>query len=49
VPSRLQRIEGARKKFFAKESISKPYVERLAKQLKAREYLYYSLERVFAS
>jgi hypothetical protein len=49
VPPRLQRIEGARKKFFAKESIAKPYVERLAKQLKAREYLYYSLERVFAS
>jgi len=33
VPSRLQRIERARKKFFAKESIAKAYVERLAKQL----------------
>lgn len=33
VPSRLHRIEGARKKFFAKESIAKAYVERLAKQL----------------
>ena len=33
VPPRLQRIEGARKKFFAKESIAKAYVERLAKQL----------------
>lgn len=33
VPPRLHRIEGARKKFFAKESIAKAYVERLAKQL----------------
>jgi integrase len=33
VPQRLHRIEGARKKFFAKESIAKAYVERLAKQL----------------
>jgi integrase len=33
VPPRLQHIEGARKKFFAKESIAKAYVERLAKQL----------------
>lgn len=33
VPPRLQRIEGARKKFFAKESIAKAYVERLARQL----------------
>lgn len=33
VPPRLQRIEGARKKFFAKESVAKAYVERLAKQL----------------
>ncbi len=33
VPPRLQRLEGARKKFFAKESIAKAYVERLAKQL----------------
>jgi len=33
VPPRLQRIERARKKFFAKESIAKAYVERLAKQL----------------
>jgi hypothetical protein len=33
VPLRLHRIEGARKKFFAKESIAKAYVERLAKQL----------------
>ena len=32
VPQRLHRIEGARKKFFAKESIAKAYVERLAKQ-----------------
>ena len=31
VPQRLHRIEGARKKFFAKESIAKAYVERLAK------------------
>ena len=33
VPSRLQRVEGARKKFFEKESVAKAYVERLAKQL----------------
>jgi hypothetical protein len=33
VPQRLHRIEGARKKFFAKESIAKAYVERLAKRL----------------
>ncbi|HWX15574.1 MAG TPA: tyrosine-type recombinase/integrase [Chthoniobacterales bacterium] len=33
VPPRLHRIEGARKKFFVKESIAKAYVERLAKQL----------------
>ena len=33
VPPRLHRIEGARKKFFAKESVAKAYVERLAKQL----------------
>jgi len=33
VPPRLHRIEGARKKFFPKESIAKAYVERLAKQL----------------
>jgi integrase len=33
VPPRLQPLEGARKKFFAKESIAKAYVERLAKQL----------------
>jgi integrase len=33
VPARLQSLEGARKKFFAKESIAKAYVERLAKQL----------------
>jgi integrase len=33
VPPCLHRIEGARKKFFAKESIAKAYVERLAKQL----------------
>ena len=33
VPPRLQSLEGARKKFFAKESIAKAYVERLAKQL----------------
>ncbi len=33
VPPRLHRIEGAQKKFFAKESIAKAYVERLAKQL----------------
>jgi hypothetical protein len=33
VPPRLHSIEGARKKFFAKESIAKAYVERLAKQL----------------
>jgi integrase len=33
VPARLHRIEGARKKFFAKESVAKAYVERLAKQL----------------
>ena len=32
VPQRLHRIEGARKKFFAKESIAKAYVERLAKR-----------------
>jgi integrase len=33
VPQRLQRVEGARKKFFAKESIAKAYIERLARQL----------------
>jgi len=33
VPPHLHRIEGARKKFFAKESIAKAYIERLAKQL----------------
>jgi len=33
VPSGLQGIEGAAKKFFAKESIAKAYVERLARQL----------------
>jgi integrase len=33
VPLCLQSLEGARKKFFAKESIAKAYVERLAKQL----------------
>ena len=33
VPPRLQRVEGAQKKFFAKESIGRAYVERLAKQL----------------
>lgn len=33
VPPRLHRIEGARKKFFTKESVAKAYVERLAKQL----------------
>jgi hypothetical protein len=33
VPPRLHRIEGARKKFFAKELVAKAYVERLAKQL----------------
>jgi hypothetical protein len=33
VPPRLHRIEGARKKFFAKESVAKAYVERLTKQL----------------
>ncbi|MFZ3377827.1 MAG: tyrosine-type recombinase/integrase [Chthoniobacterales bacterium] len=33
VPPRLHRIEGARKKFFAKESIAKAYVERIARQL----------------
>jgi integrase len=33
VPPRLQRTEGAQKKFFTKESIAKAYVERLAKQL----------------
>jgi integrase len=33
VPSRLQRIEGARKKFFTKELVAKAYVERLARQL----------------
>ena len=33
VPPRLYRMEGARKKFFAKESVAKAYVERLAKQL----------------
>jgi hypothetical protein len=35
VPSRLQRVEGARKKFFEKESVAKAYIERLAKQLPA--------------
>jgi hypothetical protein len=33
VPSRLQSVEGAKKKFFAKESVAKAYVERLAKRL----------------
>jgi integrase len=33
VPPRLQSLEGARKKFFAKESVANAYVERLAKQL----------------
>jgi integrase len=33
VPPRLQRIEGARKKFFARESVAKAFVERLAKQI----------------
>ena len=33
VPPSLQPLEGARKKFFAKEAIAKVYVERLAKQL----------------
>jgi integrase len=33
VPPRLQRTEGARKKFFTKESVAKAYVERLARQL----------------
>lgn len=33
VPPRLQRTEGAQKKFFTKESIAKAYVERLARQL----------------
>ncbi|MGI8482375.1 MAG: tyrosine-type recombinase/integrase, partial [Chthoniobacterales bacterium] len=33
VPPRLQRTEGARKKFFIKESVAKAYVERLARQL----------------
>lgn len=33
VPPRLQSLEGARKKFFSKESIAKAYVERLARQL----------------
>jgi integrase len=33
VPPRLQPLEGARKKFFEKESIAKAYVERLARQL----------------
>jgi integrase len=33
VPPRLQRVEGAQKKFFTKESIARAYVERLAKQL----------------
>ena len=33
VPPSLQPLEGARKKFFAKEAIAKAYVERLAKQL----------------
>ena len=33
VPPCLHRIEGARKKFFTKQSIAKAYVERLAKQL----------------
>jgi integrase len=33
VPPSLQPLEGARKKFFAKEAIAKAYVERLTKQL----------------
>jgi hypothetical protein len=33
VPPRLQSLEGARKRFFPKESVAKAYVERLAKQL----------------
>jgi integrase len=33
VPLRLQRTEGARKKFFTKEPVAKAYVERLARQL----------------
>jgi hypothetical protein len=32
-PPRLQSLEGARKRFFPKESVAKAYVERLAKQL----------------
>ncbi len=33
VPPRLQKIEGAGKKFFSKECIAKAYVERLAKHM----------------
>ena len=33
VPSRLQRIEGATKKFFEREGVAKAYVERLARQM----------------
>ena len=33
VPPRLHRTEGARKKFFAKESVAKAYIERLERQL----------------
>jgi hypothetical protein len=30
VPPRLQSLEGARQRFFGKESVAKAYVERLA-------------------
>ena len=33
VPKRLQNVEGAKKKFFRRESVAKAYVERLAREL----------------